>query len=271
MSTAVAGGSTAVNNNNKKAALPPREEIIQFIVSGSGSDIETVLPAPLKIPDEAIVSEIGLRSFSMYNAIPNVTLTNRNLLFKVPSSKNWVKVAYPVGAYELKAVADYLYEWIEDRYPTIKKASEEFQIEANEATSKCVIVFKKDGYGIDFDTENSIGPLLGWGTQKCQGRGIYRAPEIVNISTVSTLLFHTNISQMNWLNGVSQPYIFSCNVNVPPGFRLTREMSEVVYKKLNTRFISSIRVWLTDTSGAAINVRGETLTVSLSLRLLLSS
>ena len=264
--------ATTAAVNKKAAPLPPREEIIQFIVSGSGSDIETVLPAPLKIPDEAIVSEIGLRSFSMYNAIPNVTLTNRNLLFKVPSSGgNWVKVAYPVGAYELKAVADYLYEWIEDRYPTIKKASEEFQIEANEATSKCVIVFKKDGYGINFDTENSIGPLLGWGAEKREGRGIYRAPEIVNISTVSTLLFNTNVSQMNWLNGVSQPYIFSCNVNVPPGFRLTREMSEVVYKKLNTRFISSIRVWLTDTCGAAVNIRGETLTVSLSLRLLLTS
>ena len=266
MTTAVGSSSSSA-----KAVLPPREEIIQFIVSGSGSDVETVLPAPLKIPDEAIVSEIGLRSFSMYNSIPNVDMTNRNLLFKVPSSNNWVKVAYPVGAYELKAVAEHLYEWVENRYPEIKKASDEFEIQANEATSKCVVVFKKDGYGINFDTENSIGPLLGWGSQKRQGRGIYPAPEIVNISTVSTILFNTNISQMNFINGVSQPYIFSCNVNVPPGFRLAREISEVVYKKLNTRSISSIRVWLTDSSGAAINIRGEKLTVSLSLRLLLSS
>ena len=115
MTTAVGSSSSA------KAVLPPREEIIQFIVSGSGSDVETVLPAPLKIPDEAIVSEIGLRSFSMYNSIPNVDMTNRNLLFKVPSSNNWVKVAYPVGAYELKAVAEHLYEWVENRYPEIKK------------------------------------------------------------------------------------------------------------------------------------------------------
>ena len=255
----------------KAAPLPPREEIIQFIVSASGSDIETVLPAPLKIPDEAIVSEIGLRSFSMYNSIPNVTTSNRNLLFKVPSSKNWVKVAYPVGAYEIDAVADYLYEWIQDRYPEIKKASDEFEVQANEATSKCVVVFKKDGYGINFDTDNSIGPLLGWGAEKREGRGIYPAPEIVNISTVSTILFNCNVSEMNYINDVCQPYIFSCNINVPPGYRLTREMSEVVYKKLNTRFISSIRVWLTDTAGSPINIRGETLTVSLSLRLLLPS
>ena len=72
--------TTAAVGSSAKAVLPPREEIIQFIVSGSGSDVETVLPAPLKIPDEAIVSEIGLRSFSMYNSIPNVTTKNYSVL-----------------------------------------------------------------------------------------------------------------------------------------------------------------------------------------------
>ena len=74
-----------------------------------------------------------------------------------------MKITYPVGAYQLNSIAHYLYEWVENRYPQIKKASDEFELQANEATSKCVIVFKKDGFGIDFKVPNSIGPLLGWG------------------------------------------------------------------------------------------------------------
>ena len=132
-------------------------------------------------------------------------------------------------------------------------------------------MFKKEGFGIDFNVENSIGPLLRWGKEKRKHRGRYPAPEIVNISTASTILFNCNVSEMNYINNICQPYIFWCIVNVPPGYQLTREMTEVVYKKLNTRIISSIRVWLTDTDGQAINTRGETLTVSLSLQLLLST
>ena len=66
-------------------------------------------------------------------------------------------------------MAKYLYEWVENCYPQIKKASDEFEVQAHEATSKCVIVFKKGGFEINFDVEISIDALLGWGKEKTWG------------------------------------------------------------------------------------------------------
>ena len=62
------------------------------------------------------------------------------------------------------------------------------------------------------------------------------------------------------------PFLYNCGINVPSGYRLTRELTDISYKSLNTSQISHIRIWIVDEHGTLINLRNEDLTVTLSLR-----
>ena len=55
-------------------------------------------------------------------------------------------------------------------------------------------------------------------------------------------------------------------INVPSGYRLTRELTDIAYKSLNTSQISHIRIWIVDEYGTPINLREDDLTVTLSLK-----
>ena len=63
------------------------------------------------------------------------------------------------------------------------------------------------------------------------------------------------------------PFLYSCAVNVPVGFRLFRELTDISYKSLNTDQISHIRIWIVDQNGHTVNLRKDNLTVTLSLKL----
>ena len=62
------------------------------------------------------------------------------------------------------------------------------------------------------------------------------------------------------------PFLYSCGINVPVGYRLTRELTDISYKSLNTSQISHIRIWIVDEHGPAVNLRNDDLTVTLSLK-----
>ena len=64
------------------------------------------------------------------------------------------------------------------------------------------------------------------------------------------------------------PFIYSCALDVPAGYRLTRELTDISYKSLNTYQISHIRIWDVDEHGAPVNLRKDDLTVTLSLKLI---
>ena len=69
------------------------------------------------------------------------------------------------------------------------------------------------------------------------------------------------------MNGHVSPFIYNCGIDVPVGFRLSRELTDISYKSLTTSQISHIRLWVTDQNGAAVNLRDDDLTVTLSLKL----
>ena len=136
----------------------------------------------------------------------------------------------------------------------------------DEATSKTEIIFK-DNYGIDFNIENSIHEVLGFEKdQKFEGKGRYVSKNFVYITSVTQLIFCCNVIEASYINEIQVPFIFNCAINVPPGFRMTRELTRITYKKLNTRQICSIRVWIVDEFGKAVDLREDTLIVTLSLK-----
>lgn len=243
------------------------DDYIEFIVRGRGSDIWSDLPRPMMIPEDLYVARLGLKNFSTYNNIPNVeSNVNNKLKIKVPGHA-YKLFSLETGAYELKMIAKQIHNWISVTYPLLKDVEDDFQLIGNEATSKAEFILK-EGYGVDFNVPGSMYKLLGFvKNKKIEGLGRYTAKEIINIVTVTQIVFNCSVTASNYINGTESPFLYNCGINVPVGYRLSRELTDIAYKKLNTSQLSRIRVWIVDQRGAPVNLRDDELTVTLSLQL----
>ena len=63
------------------------------------------------------------------------------------------------------------------------------------------------------------------------------------------------------------PFLYNCPIDVPVGYKLSRELTDITYKRLTTSQISHIRIWIVDQNGAPVNLRNDDLVVTLSLKL----
>ena len=242
---------------------------IDIIVKGQGSDISCDFHDPIKIPVGEYEAKLGLKNFSTYNNIPNIVAgQNNKLKIRIPESLTWEVFSLPTGAYELSVIAVSIVEWIVMKYPDLNDVDDKFKLVGNDATSKAVFIFKDD-YGIDFNVDGSMHKLLGFSKEdKFGGKGIHTGDNIVDITTVSQLVFNCNITSSNYINGSEIPFLYNCTVDVPAGYRLSRELMNISYKRLTTSQISHIRVWIVDQDGAPVNLRKDRLSVTLSLKLI---
>ena len=240
---------------------------IEIIVKGQGSDISCDFYEPIDIPIEEYDAKIGVKNFSTFNNIPNIVAEKNNKLkIRIPESMTWEVFSLPTGAYELSVIAEHIVEWIEIKYPDLPDVEGKFKLIGNDATSKAEFIFK-DNYGVDFDVDSSMCELLGFSRNvKCEGKGIHSGDNIVDITTVSQLVFNCNITSSNYINGKEMPFLYNCTVDVPAGYRLTRELTDISYKRLTTSQISHIRVWIVDQDGSPVNLRKDELTITLSLK-----
>lgn len=245
-----------------------KDDNIELILNGKGSDISIDFYEPIVIPTEKYEAKLGLKSFSTYNNIPNIEEgKNNSLKIRVPEH-DYKVFKLDTGAYELRKISEQIVEWIKLKYPKLEKVEENFKLSGNEATSKAEFIFK-GGYGVDFNVQSSMYDILGFDKdQRLEGTGRYVAKRIINIVTVRQIVFNCSLTESNFVNGRESPFLYNCGINVPVGFRLAREVSDISYKSLTTSQISHIRLWIVDQDGAPVNLRKDDLTVTLSLRLI---
>ena len=244
--------------------------LTEIILQGKGSSISSDFFAPINIPYDAFIAQIGLKNFATFNNIPNIVEgVNNQLKIKVPGDEKWYIFALDTGAYELTVVEEQIKEWILVKHKEVlKNVTEKFKLIGNNATSKAEFFFLDD-YGIDFDVPASMYDLLGFDkADKFEGLGRYVGKRLVNITNVTQMIFNCNITASGYINGQEMPFIFNCSVDVPAGFRMGRELTKIAYKNLNTTQISHICIWIVDEHGSPINLRDDDLTVTLSLRLI---
>ena len=239
----------------------------ELIVVGKGSDISCDLEKVLDLRDDEYDVTIGLKSFSTYNNMPNVEVgVNNKIKIKVPN-KDYEICELETGAYELSAIAKEILHWICHTYPELEDVEKQFELTGNNATSKAEFHFKVKGYGVSFDVSNSLCTVLGFKkTDTFEGKGRFKAEKIVNIAKVSQLVFNCNLVEGDYVNGSRHPFIYNCTVDVPPGYRLEREVTDISYKKITSAMITHIRIWIVDQRGAPVNLREDEFSVTLSLK-----
>ena len=241
----------------------------EIILRGKGSDISVQFDNPISIPTDEYVAKIGLKSFVTFNNIANVIEgSNNSVKVKAAGEKDFAVCRLATGAYEIEQISGEIQQFLKNKYPKLTKIEEAIQIIGNESTQKAEILIGADGYGISFDVENSIHQLLGYKRTDCyKTQGRFIASGIVDIVRVTNLVFNTNISQSNYINNFLTPFVYACSLDVPPGYRIQREVSNISYKRLTTNQITHLRCWVTDQLNRSIDIRGDELIVILSLRL----
>ena len=123
----------------------------------------------------------------------------------------------------------------------------------------------KDDYEVDFRRYNSINSLLGFHS-KIYTLGFNEFENMVNSLTINSILVNIDIISGSYVNGATQPTIYSLFPNVSPGYKIIENPPNLLYLPITSDTIHSITIWLTDQNGNELNLRGENLSMRFHLR-----
>ena len=89
---------------------------------------------------------------------------------------------------------------------------------------------------------------------------------MVNILTINSILVNIDIISVSYVNGSTQPTIYSFTPDVSPGYKIIEDPHNLLLLSITSDTIHNITVWLTDQNGTELNLREENLSMRLHLR-----
>ena len=220
-------------------------EYVEFTFTGTSSILEITLDTPFTIPANK-KAEVALKNVSFYNSIPNIDTGNNTINIRIPEEE-YRQYTLSTGAYEVENLNEALLDKLCYNYPMRKREiRENFKLSPDEATGKAVFKFGKNGFGVKFDENGSLANLLGFlPNTEITLRGNHTGANLVQITKVSTLFFKFNLSEANFVNSERSQTIYTAVLDSSPGFRWSRELSTLTYKRLIKDSFSYLRVWIT--------------------------
>ena len=146
------------------------------------------------------------------------------------------------------------------------KANEKDNIEisANTNTLKSEMFLNNNCEG-DFRRNNSINNFLGFDS-KHYSTGFHESENMVNILTINSILVNIDIISGSYVNGSTQPTIYSFFPDVSPGYKVIENPHNLLYLPTTSDTMHSISIWLTDQNGNELNLREENLLMRFHLR-----
>ena len=150
-----------------------------------------------------------------------------------------VDIIIPEGSYHVEDIKEFIQREMRknDHYD---KANDKNNIEisANTNTLKSEM-FLKNNYEVDFRNDKTINSLLGFHSNLCTS-GFHESVNMVNILTMNSILFNIDIISGSYVNGSTQPTIYSFFPDVPPGIKLSKILIIFfTFQELQTQFIAS--------------------------------
>ena len=232
-----------------------------FIMTGTKSDFITKYSPTIHL-DPHKKYEVALLSVDLFNSIPNITPKNNVFRYSVDDGHSWKTIRLATGAYELAAINLELQRLLTER----GDFDNTFAITPNISKLTSIIEITKPLFKIDFGVPKSIGKVLGF-VNEVISQGYNESPKIVNIIQINSILVNTDIISGSYVNGNQFSTIYSFYPNVAPGFKVVeRPIPSLTFFPLSRSNIESIRIFLTDQDLNPIDLRGETITVRLSMR-----
>ena len=124
---------------------------------------------------------------------------------------------------------------------------------------------RKNNYQVDFRKDKSINSLLGFHS-KLYTSGFNESKNMVNMLTINSILVNIDIISGSYVNGSTQPTIYSLFPDVSSGYKMIENIHNLLYLPITADTIHSITIWLTDQNGNELSLRGENLSLRFHLR-----
>lgn len=221
-----------------------------FSLSARGSYISTDYFPPIDVSTGEW--EIGLVDLMTFHSIPNIE-KGRNDKFYFGHGGT---VTINEGAYEVEDLESY----IKSKLPP----GIEFKLTANNSTLKSELYCSQN---IDFTKSGSIGPLLGFTSNKVLVAGqTHISDTTVNIMKVDVIRVECNIVRGSYDNGRESHVIHEFYPNVGPGYKIVEIPNTIIYLPVNVTRVNNVTISLKDQDGDPVNLRNERLSVRLHMR-----
>ena len=258
------------NEGNLMDSIDKLVEIVEpgphnlIVMTGKGSKLRTIFNPPLEYNFSSIGYEMSLIRLETYFSFPNIT-ENKNNAVNITINDKLYEIKIPTGCYDIESINTVLQKQLFSKGGQTK--TEQYVIlSANNNTLKCVLEIKDKKTMVDFGVDNSLRTVLGFEAKKYSNIGSYESENIVNILNVNSILIHCDIIEGSRVNGKIAPVIYSFFPDVSPGEKIVAEPKHLIYIPLTIDIIPSMTSWVTDQSGASIDLRGEELTLTFHVR-----
>ena len=128
----------------------------------------------------------------------------------------WVDIIIPEGSYHVEELNDFIQrEMRKNGHYDKENDKNNVEISANTNTLRSEM-FLKNNYEVDFRKDKCINSLLGFHSNLYTS-GFHEPENMVNIPTINSILVNIDIISGSYVNGFTQPTIYSFFPVVSPG------------------------------------------------------
>ena len=118
---------------------------------------------------------------------------------------------------------------------------------------------------VDFRRCNSINSLLGFDS-KLYTSGFNESENMVNILTTTSILVNIDIISGSYVNGFTQPTIYSFFPVISPGYKSIEYPHNLLYLPITAHTIHSIAIWVKDQNETSLTYEERILSMRFHLR-----
>lgn len=212
---------------------------------------------------------LGVLGFYSYNSIFNINEENNFFGVKFPKEKKHKYFRIKPGAYEIEEIGEAITKILNDEQVITSQDTDAFNLLPNNSTLKCEI---KSKFEIDFTNKHSIGQVLGFEKKILLANILHESTLPLDIIKVRMIRVDCNITSGAYLNSEKSHTIIEFDIDVEPGFKITKEPQNIIYLPVRPegrQFIDNITLRVLDDTGNLINFQGEKIIVKLELKKIL--
>ena len=180
------------------------------------------------------------------------------------NNKDYCLIDFPPGVYELKDInktlGGILYN-VNKNYKKILPSTSEIQINI-EADTISMNSILKTSHTVVFNSE--LNKVFGF-TKTEYPKGTHKSEKPVMITPIDKVHLKCDCVDGSIVNGKRESILFSFNLSSPPGYKIIKEPTTILYKKINQTRLDHIRFYLEDSNHNPVDFNNESLTFTIQI------
>ena len=157
----------------------------------------------------------------MYYSLPNIDRSNNCFTYTHGANALWFDIIISEGSYHYEDINEFIErEMRKNGHYDKENEKDNIEIFAYTNRLKSEIILQNN-YEVDFRKDKSINSLLGF-ESKLYTSVFNESENMVNILTINSILVNIDIICGSYVNGSTQPTIYSLFSDVSPGYKIIK-------------------------------------------------